>query len=213
MRRFGRNEREGRNNYIIISKWTQFWRSTSRNTRQRKEQQGVETGTKNSHYHQPRASYLAPRWQKAGQPVFPNNSRRSGSLIQEIRPGEAPSTHYGWRCCVKKVCEEYSILQFSQPPSFAPQILRRPACSGMQVHAWSWPRSEFSIPFLLLLVSLPMGVLVRVFIAVKRHHDRDNSYKGKHLRGSGLQFQGFSPLSSRWEAWWCADRHSAGEIA
>ena len=26
-----------------------------------------------------------------------------------------------------------------------------------------------------------MAVLVRVSIAVKRHHDHDNSYKGKHL--------------------------------
>jgi hypothetical protein len=30
---------------------------------------------------------------------------------------------------------------------------------------------------------------------MKRHHDQDNSYKGKHLIGTGLQFQRFSPLS------------------
>jgi hypothetical protein len=42
--------------------------------------------------------------------------------------------------------------------------------------------------------------LLRVYIAVKRHHDQGNSYKGKHLIGAGLQFQRFSPLSSRWEA-------------
>jgi hypothetical protein len=28
------------------------------------------------------------------------------------------------------------------------------------------------------------------FIAVKRHHDQGNSYKIKHLTGTGLQFRG-----------------------
>ena len=28
------------------------------------------------------------------------------------------------------------------------------------------------------------------FIAVKRHHDHGNSYKGKHLIGAGLQVRG-----------------------
>jgi hypothetical protein len=32
------------------------------------------------------------------------------------------------------------------------------------------------------------------FIAVKRHHDHGNSYKGKYLIGAGLQFQRFSLL-------------------
>ena len=32
--------------------------------------------------------------------------------------------------------------------------------------------------------------LRQCFIAVKRHHDHDNSYKGKHLIGAGLQFRG-----------------------
>jgi hypothetical protein len=31
---------------------------------------------------------------------------------------------------------------------------------------------------------------LRVSIAVKRHHDRSSSYKGKHLIGTGLQFRG-----------------------
>ena len=39
------------------------------------------------------------------------------------------------------------------------------------------------------------------FIAVKRHHDHGNSYKGQHLIGTGLQVQRFSSLSSRWEEW------------
>jgi hypothetical protein len=48
---------------------------------------------------------------------------------------------------------------------------------------------------------------------VKRHHDHDNSYKGKHLIGAGLQFQRFSPLSSWQEAWQDAGRHGAEEEA
>jgi hypothetical protein len=39
------------------------------------------------------------------------------------------------------------------------------------------------------------------FIAVERHHDHGNSYKGQHW--AGLQFQSFSPLSSWQEAWQC----------
>ena len=50
-----------------------------------------------------------------------------------------------------------------------------------------------------------------VFIAVKRHHDQGNSYKGKHLTEASLQR--FSPLSSWWETWQSAGRHSAGERA
>jgi hypothetical protein len=42
-------------------------------------------------------------------------------------------------------------------------------------------------------------VLVRVSIAVKRHHDQGNSYKGQHLIRACLQVQRFSPLSSRQE--------------
>jgi hypothetical protein len=47
------------------------------------------------------------------------------------------------------------------------------------------------------------------FIAVKRHHDHGNFYKGKHLTGASLQFQRFSPLSSRWEAWQHAGKHGS----
>ena len=42
---------------------------------------------------------------------------------------------------------------------------------------------------------------LRVSIAVKRHHDHGNSYKGKHFTGASLQSQRFSPLLSWWEAW------------
>jgi hypothetical protein len=38
-----------------------------------------------------------------------------------------------------------------------------------------------------------------VSIAVKRHHDQGNSYKGQHLIGIGLQVQRSSQLSSRQE--------------
>ena len=50
-------------------------------------------------------------------------------------------------------------------------------------------------------------------IALERHHDQSNSYKGKHLIGAGLQFQRFSSLSSWWEAWQDKGRHGAGEGA
>ena len=41
-----------------------------------------------------------------------------------------------------------------------------------------------------------LTILVRVSIAVKRHHDHGNSYRGKHVIGAGLQFHTFSPLLS-----------------
>jgi hypothetical protein len=44
-------------------------------------------------------------------------------------------------------------------------------------------------------------ILVRVSTTVKRHHDQGISYKGQHLIETGLQGQGFGPLSSWWEAW------------
>jgi hypothetical protein len=45
-------------------------------------------------------------------------------------------------------------------------------------------------------------------MAVKRHHDQHNSYKGKHLIGAGFKFQRFSPWQ---EAWWRAGRQGGGE--
>jgi hypothetical protein len=55
--------------------------------------------------------------------------------------------------------------------------------------------------------------MVRVSMVVKKHHDHRSSYKSKHLIGAGLQFQRFSSLSSWWEAWQSAGRHSAREGA
>jgi hypothetical protein len=58
--------------------------------------------------------------------------------------------------------------------------------------------------FVSLLSVFPLG-----FIAVKRHHDQGNFYKGQYLVGAGLQFQRFSPSSSWWEAWQHPGRHGS----
>jgi hypothetical protein len=44
-----------------------------------------------------------------------------------------------------------------------------------------------------------LAVLDRVSIAVKRHHDQGNSYKGQHSIGAGLQFKRLSQFSSWWK--------------
>jgi hypothetical protein len=36
-------------------------------------------------------------------------------------------------------------------------------------------------------------------LAVERHHDQGNFYKGQHFIGAGLQVQRFSSSSSKWE--------------
>jgi hypothetical protein len=59
------------------------------------------------------------------------------------------------------------------------------------------------------MVKVSQCVRLKVPIAVKRHHDQGNSYKG-HLIGAGLQVPRFSPLSSRQEAWQYPGRHGAG---
>jgi hypothetical protein len=51
--------------------------------------------------------------------------------------------------------------------------------------------------------------LVRVFIVVKQHHGRGNSYKGKWLTVSKRS----TPLPSQLEAWWHTGRHGAGKVA
>jgi len=51
------------------------------------------------------------------------------------------------------------------------------------------------------------------FIAVKRHHDHGNSYKGKHFIEAGLQIQRFNPISPGQEAWWHTGRHGVGKVA
>jgi hypothetical protein len=52
-----------------------------------------------------------------------------------------------------------------------------------------------------------LGVLVKVSSAVKGHLDHGNSYKGKHLTRTCLQFQRLSSLLSRWKAWQHEGRH------
>ena len=42
------------------------------------------------------------------------------------------------------------------------------------------------------LVNLSFTVLVRVAVAVKRHHGHSNTYRGKHLFGAGLHFRVWS---------------------
>jgi hypothetical protein len=53
---------------------------------------------------------------------------------------------------------------------------------------------------------------LRVSIAVKKHHDHGNMYKGRCLIGDGFQFQMFSPLSIWQKAWQSAGRHGAGGV-
>jgi hypothetical protein len=50
-------------------------------------------------------------------------------------------------------------------------------------------------------------------IADCEHPLHCNSYKGKHLIGPGIYYQGFSALLSWWEAWQHPDRYGAGEVA
>lgn len=52
---------------------------------------------------------------------------------------------------------------------------------------------------------------LRVFIALKRHHNHDNSYKGKHFIGLIYRLKAVNyPLSLWQESWQHANRHSAG---
>ena len=56
------------------------------------------------------------------------------------------------------------------------------------------------------------SVLVRVSIAVKRHHDQGNSYKGQHLIGAGFQVQRFSPIIRlHLSSWQHPGKHGAGK--
>jgi hypothetical protein len=55
---------------------------------------------------------------------------------------------------------------------------------------------------------------LKVSLAMKRHHDHSNSYKGKHLIWTGLQFRCLIHYLSSWQkAWQHAGIHSAGEVA
>ena len=57
---------------------------------------------------------------------------------------------------------------------------------------------------------VPVSILVRVSIAVKKCHDHDNSYKGHLIGGGLLTVPCFSPLLSWQEARQHAGRHGAG---
>ena len=79
-----------------------------------------------------------------------------------------------------RASESLSILSLRVSQLYAPRELesRATVCN-------------FCTQALSILHCLSLG-----FIAAKRHHDQDNSYKGKHLIGAGLQVQRCSPLSS-----------------
>ena len=57
------------------------------------------------------------------------------------------------------------------------------------------------------------GVLVRASIAVNRHHDHDNCYRGQHLIEAGLPVHRSRLLSSWQENWQRAGSHGAREGA
>ena len=58
-----------------------------------------------------------------------------------------------------------------------------------------------------------MIVLVTVSIAMKRHHGHSNSYKRKHLIGTGLQFRGLVHYCHGRKQGGIIDGHGSGEVA
>ena len=73
------------------------------------------------------------------------------------------------------------------------------------LYGWVWLWStEADVSYYLQWLSFVLLLKEELYwlsvsIAVKKHHDQGNSYKGQHLIGATLQVQRFSPLSSRWE--------------
>lgn len=59
----------------------------------------------------------------------------------------------------------------------------------------------------------PEVIILKLVIAVKRHYDLSNSYKGKHLIGNAFQGQRFISLLSWWEARRHTGSHGAGQGA
>jgi hypothetical protein len=84
-----------------------------------------------------------------------------------------------------------------------------------------WPESQHRPCWLareLLGACIPLPstgmIAYHCSIAMKRHHEQDNFYKGRHLIGGVfivLDYS-YSPLSW-WEAWWDTGRHGAEEVA
>jgi hypothetical protein len=74
----------------------------------------------------------------------------------------------------------------------------------LEISQWVKPKDPNSSPY---------SSCLRVSISVKRRHDQEDSYKGKHLIGAGLHFQRLSPFLSWQEAWQHAGRHSARKRA
>ena len=78
---------------------------------------------------------------------------------------------------------------------------------------WNCVEETFHMPQTLScgFLSLYLTVLVRISIAIKRHHSQGNSYKGQHFIEAGPQVLRFSPLSSWSEARQGPGRHIAGK--
>lgn len=78
----------------------------------------------------------------------------------------------------------------------------------------SFPCSFF--PSLMQAFLLPSSLLpafcLRISIAVKVHHTCGSPYKGKHLIGTLLTIQRFTPLQSWQEAWYHKGRHGTGVV-
>jgi hypothetical protein len=83
---------------------------------------------------------------------------------------------------------------------------------GGQIRWWVFLFCFVLFLFLFLFCFLVVFFLVFYLgFAVKRHYDHRDSYEEKHLIGTGLHFQRFSPLSWK-ETWWHAGRHGTGEV-
>ena len=55
---------------------------------------------------------------------------------------------------------------------------------------------------------IPLSLLIRVSIVAKRHHDRSNSSKEKHLIGVSYSFRGLVHYHHG-GIWWCSRRYGA----
>ena len=65
----------------------------------------------------------------------------------------------------------------------------------------------------ILQFMVPTSILFRVSIAINRHHNHGNSYKGNYLVGVAyLKFRGLVHYHHG-GTWWHAGRHGAGDVA
>jgi hypothetical protein len=92
---------------------------------------------------------------------------------------------------------EKVYTSWSEDRAACTHVDQRTACTlvDQRTACRSWFSSSI-IWVLAIELRSPDLVSKLVSIAVKRHHDHSNSYKGKHLIGAGLQVRRFGPLSS-----------------